>query len=288
MIKELIEIMRPKQWYKNLVIFAAIFFSVSMLNVGMLVTTSIGFIALCLLSSGSYAINDIVDAKSDKSHDKKKYRPIPSSRLSKPVAFIWAIILYAIGFSLSYLVGLSFLAAGAALVTLTQLYNFLFKNIAFADISVLSTNFMIRAVAGALAIAVTISPWLILGTYLLALFLSIAKRKTDLESLGNKAKEYKRVYEVYTVELLDRFLLMAATLLFICYCLYSFLGAPVKNNLYLMATIPIVFFLIFRYYHLASMKHEIARSPEKVFRDIQMVLGMLLWLIIFSAGLYIK
>ena len=287
MISELLELMRPKQWYKNLVVFAAIFFSMNMLNIPMLQTTVLAFASLCLLSSGNYAINDIVDAEADKAHDKKKKRPIPSGRLGKGVAFIWALLLYAFGFSISYFVGISFLAASASLVLLTQIYNFLFKNIAFADISVLSTNFMIRAVAGALAINVTISPWLILGTYLLALFLSIGKRKTDLEVLGEKAKSYKKVYEVYTAPVLDKFLLMSATLLFMAYSLYSFLGSKANSHL-LMATIPVVFFLIFRYYHLTTMKHEIARSPERVFTDLQMLSGMVLWFIIFSAALYIS
>jgi len=285
MLSELIELMRPKQWYKNLVVFAAIFFSLNFFNTSMLMTTALAFISLCLLSSGSYAINDIVDAEADKAHDKKKNRPIPSGRLSKGVALVWALLLYAFGFSISYIVGITFLAAGALLVLLTQFYNFLFKNIAFADVSVLSTNFMIRAVAGALAISVTISPWLILGTYLLALFLSMGKRKTDLEVLGEKAKSYKKVYEVYTAPVLDKFLLMSATLLFMAYCLYSFLGSKANSHL-LMATIPIVFFLIFRYYHLTTMKHDIARSPERVFTDIQMLFGMALWFIIFSAALY--
>jgi len=286
MLEELIEIMRPKQWYKNLIIFAAIFFSKSIFNVQLLQLTAIGFVVLCFLSSGSYALNDIMDAEADRHHDKKKHRPIASGRLNPFLAAVWAILLYAAGFSLAWLVNSSFLAACAILVILTQFYNILFKNIAFADIAILSTNFMIRAVAGALAINVLISPWLILGTYLLALFLGTAKRKADLESLGKKAADYKKVFETYTSELLDNFLLMAGTLLFITYCLYSFLGSS-AHTVAIMATIPVVFFLIFRYYYLTAKKQDIARDPENVFTDVQMVAGMLLWLIIFFLGTYI-
>ncbi|MBU0591883.1 decaprenyl-phosphate phosphoribosyltransferase [Candidatus Micrarchaeota archaeon] len=286
MIRELISTIRPKQWYKNLVVFVAIFFSGNIFNLPMLEQVIIGFVSLCIISSASYILNDIVDAKADRCHDKKKLRPIASGALSVPVAAVFAILLYISGFVLGSFVSTEFLLAGSLLVILTMSYTFYFKNIAFADIALLSSNFMVRAVAGAIAISVSISPWLLLGTYLMALFLSTSKRKADLDSLMNKAKDYKKVFEIYTSELLNTFLLMAGISLFITYCLYSFLGIAV-HSLYLMATIPIVFFLIFRYYYFATTKSDIARNPERVFTDKQMVVGMLLWFIIFFISIYI-
>jgi 4-hydroxybenzoate polyprenyltransferase len=286
MLGELLEIMRPKQWYKNLIIFAAIFFSKNFFDIPMLITSITAFVSFCFLSSASYAINDILDSESDKNHDKKRKRPIPSGRLSPGIAALWAILLYIVGFSLAWIINVAFFASGAILVLLVQVYNIYLKNIAFADIATLSTNFMIRAVAGALAISVFFSPWLILGAYLLALFLSSAKRKSDLESLGENASSYKKVFEVYTPNLLNGIFLMSGTLLFMAYSLYSFLRSEMNTTM-IMATIPIVFFLIFRYYYLTSKNHDISRSPERVFTDFQMIAGMALWILIIFIGTYL-
>src|SRR3989339_881905 len=187
MINEVFGIMRPKQWYKNLVVFVAIFFSKGIFNLNMLEASILAFISLCLVSSATYITNDIIDAESDRHHDKKKSRPIASGRMSVQSAIILSFILYAAGFAISFYVGKLVLISVAVLVILSQIYNLWIKNIAFADITLLSTNFMIRAVIGGFAIGVTVSSWLILGAYVLALFLSTAKRKSDLAILGEKA-----------------------------------------------------------------------------------------------------
>ena len=286
MLTELIEVARPKQWYKNLIVFAAIFFSVNIFNFDMFYATTLAFIALCFLSSGSYVINDIIDADTDKYHDNKKKRPIAAGKISSKIAILWAVLLLLIGFIVSSYINRSFFLISAILVLLMQSYNLIFKNIPFADVSVLSTNFMLRAFAGAVAIDVPSSPWLILGAYLLALFLSIAKRISDMRALGKKAIYYKKVFSVYTPEILDKFLIMSATLLFITYCLYLFLRAHL-NLLLVISTIPITFFLIFRYYYISIHNGDLTRDPEKVFSDIQMVIGMLLWLVILFIGFYV-
>lgn len=286
MIAELIEVARPKQWYKNLIVFAAIFFSQNIFNLDMLTTTILAFVSLCLLSSGSYVLNDILDADADKHHDNKKKRPIAAGKLSSKIALVWVILLLLIGFLVSSYVNKSFFIISAILVLLMQAYNLIFKNIPFADVAILSTNFMLRAFSGAIAIDVPSSPWLILGAYLLALFLSIAKRISDMRALGKKASLYKKVFLTYTPELLDKFLIMAGTLLFITYCLYLFLRVHL-NLLLIMATIPITFFLIFRYYYISISNGSIVRDPERVFSDIQMVIGMLLWIAILFIGFYV-
>lgn len=285
MIGEIIEISRPRQWYKNIVVFAALFFSKNLTNTEAILAAILAFVALCTLSSSAYVFNDIVDSKTDKNHDKKRNRPLPSGRLSAQVAGVWGIILLGIGLWVSTLIGTKFLLATIGFVVLTNAYNFLIKNIAFADVSSLSTNFMIRAVAGAYAIEVAPSPWLILGTYLVALFLAVAKRKTDLDILGQKAKEYKKVFEIYTTKVLEQFLGIVAGLLFMTYCLYSFLSSQ-AHSIVIMMTIPIVSFLIFRYYNFAITNNEISRSAEKIFGDLQMVSAIIIWGTLFLIGIY--
>lgn len=277
--------MRIKQWYKNLVVFIAIFFSANLLDLEMLQISVLAFISLCLLSSSSYIVNDILDREADRAHDKKKSRPIASGKLSVPVAAVYSMLLLIISLALSWYIGINFFISVLFLLLLMHLYNIYFKTIAFADIALLSTNFMIRAISGALAINVIFSSWLILGTYVLALFLAVGKRLSDLNTLGKTASKYKKVFEIYTPQLLNNFFLLIAAILFMTYSLYSFLGSPI-DHLISMATIPIVFFLIFRYYHFSVSNPEILRNPEKVFKDPQMFAGMILWLIIIFIGFY--
>jgi 4-hydroxybenzoate polyprenyltransferase len=286
MLREIVEIIRPKQWYKNIVIGAAIFFSKNITNADMLIAVVIGFFSLCMISSSSYVINDIVDAQADKNHDQKKHRPIPSGRLNPKIAIFLSILMLCLGLYLATLVNNAFLGIAAFLFGLISAYNFFIKNIAFADISLLSANFMVRAIAGAFAINVAPSPWLVLGTYLLALFLAIAKRKSDLQILGENAKKYKKVFEVYTKEFLEQSLLTVMGLLFITYCLYSFLSSAVHSVVLVMSTIPVVSFLIFRYYNFAISNHNMARRAEEIFTDKQMALGMLLWIMLFFISMY--
>lgn len=285
MILALIEILRIKQWYKNIVVFAALFFSKNITNPEMVISSVVGFFALCLISSSSYIVNDIIDSKSDKYHDKKKLRPIPSGRLSIPIALFFAIILLVFGLLEAWTLGIKFFLCIIGLTILMWAYNLGIKNIAFADVSILSSNFMIRAVSGAYAIGVMPSPWLILGTYLVALFLAIAKRKSDLDVLGEKAKEYKKVFEIYSSKVLEQFLGIVAGLLFMTYCLYSFLSSQ-AHWIIIMMSIPVVSFIIFRYFNAAIANHKMARDADEVFGDLQMVGAAILWGVLFLLGTY--
>lgn len=285
MILALIEILRIKQWYKNIVVFAALFFSKNITNQEMVISSVVGFFALCLISSSSYIVNDIIDSKSDKYHDKKKLRPIPSGRLSIPIALFFAIILLVFGLLGAWTLGIKFFLCIIGLTILMWAYNLGIKNIAFADVSILSSNFMIRAVSGAYAIGVMPSPWLILGTYLVALFLAIAKRKSDLDVLGEKAKEYKKVFEIYSSKVLEQFLGIVAGLLFMTYCLYSFLSSQ-AHWIIIMMSIPVVSFIIFRYFNAAIANHKMARDADEVFGDLQMVGAAILWGVLFLLGTY--
>lgn len=286
MLREILESMRPRQWYKNLLIFLAIFFSRNLLNPAMLGTVALGFIVLCLVSSASYVINDIVDAGADRHHDKKKSRPIASGRLGIHAGIAFALILYAAGLFISWGLGAAFTISIALLIAMSQLYTFFFRSIAFADILVLSINFVLRAIAGALAIGVSVSPWLLIGVYLLALFLSTAKRKADLEIIGKDAQMYRSVFKVYSPELLGDMMLMESALLVMSYCLYSFLGFP-YNSIVIMLTIPVVLFLVFRYHYLTMRLDNAVRDPELALLDPGMLAGISLWALMSFIALYI-
>ncbi|MFA6461371.1 MAG: UbiA prenyltransferase family protein [Candidatus Woesearchaeota archaeon] len=281
-IKELLDLIRVRQWYKNIVIFLPIFFVTGMSNWNYLYLTAIGFVSLCLLSSGNYIINDLVDLRKDQLHPEKKNRPLANGKISKLTAVLLTFLLLALSLIVGLTLPLEFIFVWIALLTLTQLYTFWLKDILFADILTISTLFVLRAVAGAVAINVKISPWLILCPFFLALFLAVGKRHSDLILLKGKGIGTRKVLQDYTVELTNSLMVVSTTLLVISYALYSFLS----EHKYLLLTLPFALFTIFRFYHLIQGGSDLARNPEKMIRDKSMILGMLLWIISTTVLIY--
>ncbi|MEW6329202.1 MAG: UbiA family prenyltransferase [Candidatus Micrarchaeota archaeon] len=282
-----IQLMRPQQWYKNLIFFTAFIFSKNLANSALYAQLALGFASLCLASSANYAINDILDMKNDARHPEKKNRPLPSGKIKAGEAYFFALILLIASLALAYSVSLAFFAAILLFFTLTQIYSFRAKNIVFADIVFVSTNFVIRAISGALAINVVFSPWLVLCSFLLALFISASKRLGDLLLLGKEAWKYKQVFKYYTPELLGNVVVASMAMLLLSYSNYSFLSTS-HDDYIMMATIPIAAFLVFRYTYLLYSRSPITRSPEKVFKDGQMFFGVALWLALVLLSLYIN
>ena len=280
----LIEILRPHQWYKNLLIFIPLIFSLNFKNVELYPIVLTGFVLLCCISGVNYIINDIKDIESDKKHPEKGNRPLPSDRISKRQAMTYAIFLFIISISVSFYLNTLFGVSVLALFLTVLTYTIYLKNIVFVDVITISTDFVIRAVAGCLIISEIISPWLILCAFLLALFLALCKRKGDLEQLGDEnAAEHKEIFNYYTPELLTITITSMSSVLILSYAMYCFLAS--ESNL-MMVTIPIAIFLIFRYLYLVYSHSSVARSPEKVFLDKQMIIGMIIWLGIVLTILY--
>ena len=281
--KDYLNLMRVRQWYKNLVIFLAIFFSGNLLQVEPIYLSILGFIALCLISSGNYVFNDIADIEKDKKHPEKKNRPLAAEKIEPTPAVILGLFLFLLGISLSVWLGKYFLATVIALIVLTKIYTYFLKKIVFADIVTIATLFVLRAISGAQVINVKISPWLILCPFFLSLFLSIGKRYSDLDLLKNKASATRETLKDYNKELTNSLMIISTTLLIISYALYSFLSEH-QNLLY---TLPFALFVIFRYYYLIMQGSIIARQPEKVITDKSVIIGTLLWVIITAILIYI-
>jgi len=282
-IKDLLTLIRVKQWYKNILLFLALFFSGNIFNIDLIKISLLGFISFCLLSSTNYIINDLVDIEKDRNHPEKKNRPLASRAISKSKALFLIIVLSCSGLYLAYTLGLFFLLAALSLLIITQLYSFFLKKIIMADVLVIAALFVIRATAGALAIKVVISPWLLLGPFFLALFLAIGKRHADLHFLQEDAASTREVLGQYTKETTNGLMLISTTLLIMSYAFYSFLNE--YNSL--LYTIPFALFVIFRFYHLANSGSIIARHPEKVIKDKAMIIGMLLWLTATATFIYL-
>lgn len=281
MFKELLVSMRPKQWYKNLVIFIGIVFSLNLLNFSLWINVFSTFIIFCLLSGSIYIINDYLDFEKDRNHPKKCKRPIASGKLNKSHALIFAIVTVVTAMLLAYTVNILLLTISMVFFGLLLVYSLYLKEIILVDVMIISTGFVIRAAAGCLAIGVYISSWLIICTFLLALFLAIVKRRTELILLKEKAGSHRKILEGYSQDMLDQMTNITTAALIMSYSLYTFFA----RNIYLMITIPLAFYGIFRYLYLMHNKN-LGGEPEMIFKDKGMLISMILWAALVIGVLY--
>lgn len=281
MLKELIISMRPKQWYKNLVIFVGIVFSFNLLNFGMWIEAISAFTIFCMLSGSGYIINDILDIEKDKNHSKKFKRPIASGKLKALYALAFVAILTPVALGGAYLINTQFLISSIVYLFLILSYSIFLKHLIIVDVLVISTGFVIRAIAGCLAINVSISPWLIICAFLLALFLTLGKRRHEVMLLGDEAKNHRRILEDCSTEMLDQMINITTGALIMSYSLYTFLA----DNSYMMVTIPFVIYGLFRYLFLVYAKN-IGGEPEMLFKDKGMLISMALWVALVMLILY--
>lgn len=283
-IKDFLRLLRPEQYYKNLVVFLAIYFSGHLLNLNEIFATSIGFVLLCILSSANYAINDIADRDRDKHNKEKADRPLASGKISVQEAWAIAVALLAVSLSLSYLLNRQFFYISLGLFGLTTIYSFMLKNELFVDIIVLAVNYVLRAVAGAAIIGVWASPWLLVGTFFLALFLASGKRRSEIAFLKAKAESHRPLLQKYSEHNLMFLLQMSATVLLVSYALYSFLG----NNPRQVITLPIALYIILRYLYLVEAGAPETRIISNIFKDKKILAGLFLFLLTSFAILYMQ
>ena len=254
-----VKLLRPEQFYKNLVIFLAAYFSGNLL----MLSNAAGFILLCALSSANYIINDVVDRKKDKINLEKADRPLASGKISVIQAIILALLLLAISLGGAYAINYHFFLIAASSFLLGSLYSLVLRKELFLDIIAISFNYVLRAIAGAVLIGVWISPWLVVGAFFLALFLATGKRRSEKTYLEANANKHRPLLELYSGDMLNFLLQMSATMLLASYALYSFLG----NKPQLVFTLPIVLYAILRYVHLLESTAPETRALNKAFTD---------------------
>ena len=276
---------RPRQWPKNLIVFMALLFSIddkwqltdpsSWLD--LLGWTLLTFVLFCLVSSADYLVNDIVDRESDRQHPRKRKRPIAAGQLSVRAAQIWAVALAALAIGGAFAITWSVGAVISGYLALMLAYTFWLKHIVLIDMMVIGAGFVLRAMAGGLAIDVPISPWLYVVTALGALFLVINKRTAEIKLLKEGSANHRPILEEYSAELLAQIgaLVTASTL--IAYGLYTFTAENLPDNNSMMLTIPFVLYGLLRYLYLVD-KHDEGGSPEEVLlRDRPLQADILLW-----------
>ncbi len=278
MLKALIKAMRPRQWIKNFLIFAALVFDQQLTHIDPLLRTVMGFILLCLGSSTVYLINDLADLDQDRNHPIKSQRPIASGELSVPVARIAAAIFLitsvGAGFALRPTYGVVLLGY----MLLNLLYSFWLKHIPIIDVLVIATGFVLRVVAGVVLITVQrFSPWLYMCTTLLALFIGFGKRRAEMVLLADDANSHRRVLDGYTIPFLDQLMIIVSGTTIVAYSLYTFSAKNLPDNHLMMLTIPFVLYGIFRYLHLVNVENAGGAPEEIILTDWPLLVTFILW-----------
>jgi 4-hydroxybenzoate polyprenyltransferase len=260
----LLRCMRPWQYTKNLLVFAALVFAGEMGNPEAVLKTVVAFVLFCLVASAVYLINDVRDAEEDRRHPDKRDRPIASGALSPTTALTAAALLLVVGLGGSLMVNLRLGATIAGYFLLQMLYQVALKRIVILDVFAIAGGFVLRAVAGAEAIAVEISPWLLICTLLLALFLGLAKRRGEIVLLEAEAANHRATLGRYSVPLLDQLIGVTASATLMSYCLYTISERTVTElgSTRLMYTIPFVIYGLFRYMYLMQ-RHGQGGAPER-------------------------
>ena len=287
MFGPLIESLRPKQWSKNLLLFAGLVFSKNLFQVSFLLKATVGFILFCLLSGAVYVLNDLLDLEQDKTHPVKSRRPLASGKLSVSLAVGVVVALMGVGLFSSFLISSEFGWIAVSYIFLMLGYAFILKHVVILDIIVIAIGFVLRAVAGAAVIGVSISSWLLVCTTFLALFLGFSKRRHELILLGEDAKNHRRILSEYSPYLLDQMVSVVTASTVMAYALYTTATETVEKfgTRNLIFTLPFVLFGIFRYLYLIHQKN-MGGSPELIIvRDKPMILNILLYLL--TAGFII-
>ncbi len=286
-LRYLIRAMRPRQWTKNGIVFLALIFSIGQQYhlsepstwVPKLLESLVAFACFALVSSADYLVNDIRDVESDRAHPRKRTRPIAAGLLPVRTAWVAAVILAAVGnagaFALDWRMGLVI----ASYTVLMVLYSYRLKHEVLIDLMVIATGFVLRAMAGALAIDVPISPWLYVVTALGALFLGINKRRAELELLADGAGSHRKILDEYSTGLLDQMASTVTAAVLMAYGLYTFTAEGLPENHSMMLTIPFVLYGIFRYLYLVHTKSEGGSPEEVLLRDVPIMLTLIGWVV---------
>jgi 4-hydroxybenzoate polyprenyltransferase len=276
----LILLMRPKQWSKNLLVFAAFIFTGSFHDQSAIRNVLIAFGAICLASSFIYVLNDVLDVERDRLHPRKKLRPIASGAVPVPVAWgVAGVCLAGSGILVSMLNHTS-MAVLATYVALQLFYNFGLKRVAVADVFLISLGFILRAALGAGAISVTISTWLLFCTGALALMLGFCKRRSEFILLGDKRGDVRESLTAYSKGALDALVIMFACGAAICYGVYAVQSPTAHKYPALILTTVFVFYGICRYILIVFGQDEGGEPETLLFKDPHMVFSIVMFLVV--------
>jgi 4-hydroxybenzoate polyprenyltransferase len=287
-LKNIIISLRPHQWSKNLVVFAALIFSGNVFVPKDVELAFITFVLFSLASGSVYLFNDILDRKEDAIHPAKKLRPVVSGKLAIKYAASASLIICLVSIIGSFILNQVLACIFIVYITLTVLYTIKLKHIVVVDILIVAIGFVLRAIAGAVVIAVKISPWLLVCTLFLALFMVIGKRRHEFVLLQENAADHRKILKEYNLLLLDQMIVVVTAASIVSYALYTLDNDTVEKfqTEYLVYTIPFVILGIFRYLFLIYKKNLGDRPEQILLNDKGIIITILLWIITVGIIIY--
>jgi 4-hydroxybenzoate polyprenyltransferase len=273
-VKMLIQQLRPKQWTKNLLVFAALVFSIREVNVDRFIYTALGFVLFCFVSSCVYIVNDYMDLEADRRHPTKRFRPMPSGMLSPNLALAAGalLLLVSLGSAFYYLPLFGLLLSIYFIVNVA--YSMKLKHIVIIDVMTIASGFVMRAIGGGILIQVSFTPWFLICTLLLSLFLAIGKRLHEFKLAEEQGTGHRKVLEYYNVELLSHMSGIVTTAMIISYALFTFTSG---HTVQLMWTIPLVLYGIFRYQYLIYVENKGGTPDQLLFEDKPILFTVVLY-----------
>ncbi len=290
MLRSIIRSLRPRQWVKNLFVLAPLVFALGLERPGMLARSLVAFVAFCALASAVYLINDLRDRERDRLHPLKRNRPIASGAIGTRTAILTALALIVLSIVLGSTLGVNFVLLLVSYLLLNLLYTFSLKKIVILDVMAVSFCYVLRVMAGAVAIDVDVSRWLLLCTVLLALFLAFSKRRHELSTLVEGATSTREVLGDYSLEFLDQMINVVTASTLICYVLYTMDPNTIAKfgTEDLIYTVPFVLFGIFRYLFLIHRATDERNPTESMLSDGPFVFNLVLWAAVVIFILYVS
>jgi 4-hydroxybenzoate polyprenyltransferase len=266
-------------------VLAGVVFAGKALSLSHILEALLTLLAFCLLSGAVYAFNDVLDVEEDRKHPLKRLRPVASGEVSVAVAVAFSVLLVAVGLGICFFVNVSVGAAGLAYLALQAVYTPFLKHLAILDVMSISAGFVIRALAGVAAVDSPISPWLIVCTALLTLFLGFSKRRHELASLGDGAVVHRKNLRDYSVPMLDEMMNIMISATIIAYTLYTFTVYERQDEIFMMASIPFVVYGVFRY--MLLVHRDGGGNPDTLLlADRPLQISLLLWIVVVGVTIY--
>jgi len=277
--------LRPAQWLKNGLVFAGLVFGGKLFDPPAVASAIIAALTFCLLSSGFYLINDVRDLEADRLHPVKRLRPVAAGELSPLAAGAIGILLILVAITGSAFLGSDLLLVVLAYIGLMAAYNLGLKQIVIIDVFAIAAGFVLRAVGGAVAVDVSISPWLLICTMLLALLVGFGKRRHELVALDN-AGRHRRNLDVYSRPMLDQSVAVTAAGTLIAYCVYTFESESAQYHHRMMLTIPLVAYAVFRYLYLLYHEGQGGAPETMLLADRPLLASVAIWSVVSALLFY--
>lgn len=281
-------LIRAQQWIKNFFLFIPAFFAGRLFEIPIIIALIPGFISFSLVASSIYIINDLRDLESDRKHPRKKNRPLPAGKVSEKQGKIIGAICAVLGFAIAFYCGLPFFLIAGTYFLVNIAYSFGLKHIGILDVMLVSSGFLLRVLAGGQVTDIPVSQWLTIMIFLLALFLSISKRRDDLVLAKNSAVEARKSVKNYNLDFVNAVITLLAGILIVSYLMYTISPEITKrlNSEYVYVTVIFVLAGILRYLQITFVEED-SGSPIKVlYKDKFIIITLFLWMMTFFAVIY--